>query len=171
MRRELGLVLSLVLAAAAGAFAAADDETAEAPAKDTRHHVKVLQDPRDISNFYTSSPSSPFDVGYDAPASEDVTADPYAISSFYQQDSPTGRYPVAGFYRQNAPAGRYPISGFYTQQGSSTGRYSRYWSLSPRRRGGILGAPVRVRRAAARDLCFMAPTLLVPFAPFVNDGR
>jgi hypothetical protein len=163
----------LVLVVSAGAFAA--EEENDAPARDTRRHVKVLQDPKQISDFYTSSPSSPFE-GYGLDVyDEDASPanDPYSISSFYQQDSPTGRYPIAGFYRQNAPTGRYPISGFYTQEGSRSGRYSRYWSLQPRRRGvtRVAAAHARLRRAAARDLCFMAPTMLVPFAPFVDEGR
>jgi hypothetical protein len=187
MRSELGLVLGLVLVASPLAFAAEEENEATAP--DTRPHVKVLQDPREISDFYTSpQPSSPFEVGYGYDEyNEDASpaTDPYSISSFYQQNAPTGRYPIAGFYQQNqpysryggfytqnAPYGRYPIAGFYTQSGSRTGRYSRYWSAGNGRLGGVRAvSPQRFRRAVARDLCFMAPTLLVPFVPFVNDGR
>jgi hypothetical protein len=189
MRRELGLVLGLVLVASPVVFAA--EQESETPAQDNRPHVKVLENPRDISNFYTSqAPASPFELGYgydnyDEDASP--ATDPYSISSFYQQNAPTGHYPIAGFYQQNqrsglypisgyytqdAPSGRYPISGFYTQNGSRTGRYSRYWTVgNPRLSGVRVVTPPRFRRAVARELCFMAPTMLVPFVPFVGDVR
>jgi hypothetical protein len=177
MRRQVGLVLSLVFLASAASFA--EDETAT-PEKDTRRHVKVLQNPYDISSFYTSSQSSPF-AGYSM--DEDVT-DPYSISSYYTQDAPDGRYPISSFYRQDAPDGRYPISSFYRQDSptdrypiagfyrqGARGRYSRFWTVSPRR-GVVAAAPGRLRRRiATRELCLLAPTVLVPFAPFVTDVR
>jgi hypothetical protein len=176
-----------------GTFAADDDNAAPAP--DARPHTKVLQDPKEVSDFYTSSQSSgfapsAFELGYnDYEYDEDanVATNPYAISSFYTQNAPTGRYPIAGFYQQNqpmgrypisgfytqdAPKGRYPIAGFYTQNGSRTGRYSRLWTTGNGRYvGGVRVSPQRFRRAVARELCFMAPTVLVPFATFVNDAR
>jgi hypothetical protein len=181
----------LVLVASPVAFAA--EQESEAPAQDNRPHVKVLENPKEISNFYTSEAQpSPFELGYGYDEyDEDASpaTDPYSISSFYQQNAPTGHYPIAGFYQQNQPSGRYPISsfytqdplsgrypiaGFYTQNGSRTGRYSRYWTTGNPRVSGVrvVVAPPRFRHTAvARQLCFMAPTMLVPFVPFVGDGR
>lgn len=178
MRREIGLVLSLALAASAASFA--EDEAATE--KDTRRPVKVLQNPYDISSFYTSSShSSPFDLGY---SSDERDSDPYSISSFYRQDAPDDRYPISSFYRQDAPDDRYPISSFYRQDSptgrypiagfyrqGATGRYSRFWSITPRR-AAVVRRGASHRRFTTRELCLLAPTVLVPFAPFVSiDAR
>lgn len=100
------VLLSLLGAAAYGAQEAtpetpavdAEDQAAAQP--ETRRHIRVLENPYDISSFYRSSDGLVF--GPEGGASE--------------------RYPIAGFYRQRSGSSRYGYSQFWTSGYSDRGR-------------------------------------------------
>jgi hypothetical protein len=103
------LLLSLLAAASASAQGAVPegpavdgDEADEAKAPDTRHKIRVLENPYDISSFYRSSDGLVF--GREGGASE--------------------RYPIAGFYRQRSGSSAYGYSQFWSN-GYSGGRRGR----------------------------------------------
>jgi hypothetical protein len=163
MRRELALVVSLTMAAGVAAFAddepvATEEQDQEATAQDEarpdslepRRKIKVLEDPYQIASFYRSS---------QVPTRR-------AYFGGYPIDSPTA-YPIAGFYR-GMDDGRHPIAGFY--RGTREGRYSRFWVGAGGSRVHRFGR-AGFRHVGASDLCFAAPTVLLPFSPLVVELR
>ena len=183
MRRKLGLVMGLALAASSLVWAEEGADAAEDQARPTTH--KVLQDPHQISSFYRSQQqSSPFFEEYgdeQAYGHDDQSRDDYAIAGYYRQgggsdrysiasfyrNEGSSRYPIASFYRNEGPSGRYPVAGFYRQGGH--GRYAGFWNVPVASGHGYRYAGYR--RVRTRELCFVAPTVLFPFVPVVDDMR
>jgi hypothetical protein len=180
MRRQVGLVMGVMLAASAYGWAGdatAEDEGATEQREQRRTiETRVAKDPYAISSYYRSSQGSPF---YGDPYAYDYESEGeerYPIAGFYRQDRRSGRYPIAGFYR-NEGDGRYPLAGYYRNEGrggryplaafyrnEGGGKYSPFWNTRQGRR--LFGG--RYRRVAARDLCLAAPVVLFPFVPLVD---
>jgi hypothetical protein len=114
------------------------DNEPEAP----RRHIKVLQDPYELSSFYRSSQGS---------EETDFAYEPYASS---------GKYPISGFYRAGA-RGRYSM--FWTN-GYSRGGYG----MGQVRERGLIGARRSRALGLNGDLCLFAPTFLAPVGPLTG---
>jgi hypothetical protein len=176
MRRHVGLVMGVMLAASAYGWAGdatAEDEGASEPRR--KIETRVAKDPYAISSYYRSSQSSPFDGDPYAMDHDYEGEDRYPIAGFYRSEGRSGRYPIAGFYR-NEGGGRYPLAGFYRNEGRGRyplagfyrnergGKYGSFWNSRQSRR--VFSG--RYRRVAARDLCLAAPVVLFPFVPLVD---
>ncbi len=120
---------------------APDEELVEDEPAAPLRHLKVLEDPHEISSFYRSSQgaSGPLAMPMDA-------------------GTASGPYAIAGFYRAGRASSGY--SAFWTNgYGPSMrvrGRGGRGLDL-PRRRVGENG-----------DLCLLAPTFLAPVGPLMG---
>lgn len=133
LKKAAFAVLALAWAGGAWAQEAEDERPRPEP-----QHIKVLQNPYDISSFYQSHQGEGY-FGY-APA-----------------DPLSSRYPIASFYRSRQ--GGYAAGGF---------TYPPFWQngYAARRPGAAIGYRRSIGRNG--DLFLFAPVFLAPIGPLAS---